>query len=354
MTERLRVLLVLEGLTTPSSRLRGLSRLPALRAAGFDVDVIDVPRPPLARSARFAALPRYAAAVIQKKLLRRWDLWLLERKARRLVYDFDDAVAVRPYDDAVDPRRAARLAETIARCDAVIAGNDELARYAAGHPNVRVIPTAVDVAAYRVKPPALASQSSGRVVVGWIGTRGNLRYLEALAPAFRTLAGRGVSACVRVVCDGVPGALGIPVEAVSWTMGGEAADLEGFDIGVMPLEDTAWSRGKCGFKLLQYMAAGLPAVASPVGVNRTIIRHGENGLLAATPEEWAEALVRLAGDPALRSRLGRAARETVETRFALASWSNAFVDLLREVCGEPPAHGRTVRATGPREPVSVA
>ncbi|MEW6683054.1 MAG: glycosyltransferase family 4 protein [Nitrospirota bacterium] len=329
---RPRVLLVLEALATPSSRLRGLSHVPALRDAGFDVDVIDVPRSPLARSARFAALPRYDAVVIQKKLLQRWDLWLVARKARRLVYDFDDAVTVGPFGAAEDPRRAARLAETLARCDAVIAGNDELARYAAGYPHVRVIPTGVDPAAYRVKAPGTADGGGAGVVIGWIGTRGNLKYLRMLAPAFETLAQRGVQVLLRVVSDGSPEPTAIPVEYVPWRLDREADDLVGFDIGVMPLDDTAWSRGKCGFKLLQYMAAGLPAVASPVGVNRSIIRHGENGLLADTPEEWAGALLGLIENPALRARLGHAARRTVEAQYSLARCSEAFVAVLREVC----------------------
>lgn len=348
-----RVLLVLEALTTPSSRLRGLSHVPALREAGFEVDVIDVPRSPIARSARFAALRRYDVAVIQKKLLHRWDLWLVARRTRRLIYDFDDAVTVGPYGTAEDLRRAALLVETLARCDAVIAGNEELARYAASHPNVRVIPTGVDPKAYLVKSPTRADGREAAVVIGWIGTRGNLRYVEMLGPVFKALAERGLSVRLRVVSDGTPEALGMPVESTPWTLEREADDLVGFDIGVMPLDDTAWSRGKCGFKLLQYMAAGLPAVASPVGVNRSIIQHGENGLLADTPDEWGEALVQLIQHPARRAQLGRAARRTVETRYSLARCSEAFVAVLREVCGTRPVRAPSAPAMGSKQAVNV-
>lgn len=350
---RPRVLLILEALATPSSRLRGLSHVPALRDAGFDVDVIDVPRSPLARSARFAALPRYDAAVIQKKLLQRWDLWLIARRTRRLIYDFDDAVTVGPFGADEDSRRAARFAETLARCEAVIAGNEELARYATGHPNVRVIPTGVDPAAYRIKAPTSANGRIGPVVIGWIGTRGNLKYLRMLGPAFEALAAQGVQAVLRVVSDASPEPAAIPVEYVPWRLERESDDLAGFDIGVMPLDDTAWSRGKCGFKLLQYMAAGLPAIASPVGVNRTIVRHGENGLLADTPEEWREALSRLIHDPSLRARLGKAARYTVETQFALAKCSEALVAVLHDVCGTQPIRGESDRAVASKEAVGA-
>jgi glycosyltransferase involved in cell wall biosynthesis len=350
---RFRVVLILEALATPSSRLRGLSHVPALRDAGFDVDVIDVPRSPLARSARFAALPRYDAAVIQKKLLQRWDLWLVTRKARRLVYDFDDAVTVGPFGTAEDTRRAARFAETLARCDAVIAGNEDLVRYATGHPNVRMIPTGVDPAAYRVKTPTTADGRGAGVVIGWIGTRGNLKYLRMLAPAFETLAAQGLQVTLRVVADASPEPSAIPVEYVPWRLDREADVLAGFDIGVMPLDDTAWSRGKCGFKLLQYMAAGLPAVASPVGVNRSIIRHGENGLLAGTPEEWAGGLVRLIEDAALRARLGQAARRTVEAQYSLARCSEAFVAVLRDVCEARPVRTPSSPSVGSKEAVNV-
>jgi glycosyltransferase involved in cell wall biosynthesis len=288
-------------------------------------------------------LPRYDVAVIQKKLLQRWDVWLVARKTRTLAYDFDDAVTVGPFGTAEDPRRAALLAETLTRCDAVIAGNEELARYAVGHPNVRVIPTGVDPAAYRVKSPTTADGRGTGVVIGWIGTRGNLRYLDELAPVFESLADRGLQITLRVVSDATPGPSAVPIEYVPWRLDREAEDLVAFDIGVMPLDDTAWSRGKCGFKLLQYMAAGLPAIASPVGVNRSIIRHGENGFLAETPEEWGAALGRLIEDPSLRARLGQAARRTVEMEYSLARCSDAFVAALRDACDAQ--HGRTPSAS---------
>jgi hypothetical protein len=110
------------------------------------------------------------------------------------------------------------LAETLARCDAVIAGNDELAQHAAGHPNVRVIPTGVDPGAYRVKPPATADGRGAAVVIGWIGTRGNLKYLRMLAPAFETLAERGVQVTLRVVSDASPAPSAVPVEFVPWRL----------------------------------------------------------------------------------------------------------------------------------------
>ncbi len=327
---------LVEGKTTPSSRLRVTAHLPAIRHAGFVVETVDIPRSPIARIKRFLGLGRFDVVVVQKKVLRNWEVALLARRAPRLVYDFDDAVMVGPYGERPDPRRSARFVEMVARCDAVIAGNEELARYAVGHPNVRVIPTGLDPAAYHVKSPTTADGRATGVVIGWIGTRGNLRYLDELAPVFRSLAARGLQITLRVVSDATPGPSAIPIEYVPWRLDREAEDLAAFDIGVMPLDDTAWSRGKCGFKLLQYMAAGLPAVASPVGMNRSIIRHGENGYLAKTPDEWGTALSRLIEGPSLRAWLGQAARRTVETEYSLARCSDAFVAVLRDACDAQP------------------
>ncbi len=348
-----RVLFLVEGRTTPSSRLRVTAHLPAIRHAGFVGETADIPRSPIARVKRFLGLGRFDVVVVQKKVLRHWEVALLARCATHLVYDFDDAVTVGPYGERPDPRRSARFAAMIAHCTAVIAGNEELARYAAGHPNVRVIPTGVDPAAYRVKPPATADGRGAVVVIGWIGTSGNLKYLRMLAPAFETLAERGVRVTLRVVSDASPEPSAIPVEFVPWRLDREANDVVGFDIGVMPLDDTAWSRGKCGFKLLQYMAAGLPTVASPVGVNRSIIQHGENGLLADSPDAWKGALDQLIADPSLRTRLGRAARRTVETQYSLARCSEALVAVLHEVCETRPVRAPSARAADSKKALNV-
>jgi glycosyltransferase involved in cell wall biosynthesis len=125
---------------------------------------------------------------------------------------------------------------------------------------------------------------------------------------------------VLVVADGAPDLPGAPVELEPWTEEGEAAALRRMDLGLMPLTDDPWSRGKCAFKLLQYAATGIPAVASPVGANRAVLQDGATGFLARTPGEWEERVVRLAGDPALRARLGAEAR-----RQAAARWSAAVL-----------------------------
>jgi glycosyltransferase involved in cell wall biosynthesis len=328
-----RVLFLTEGRMTPSSRLRVASHLPALRAAGFEVKTLDVPRAPLARLARWIVFPRYDVIVIQKKLFRRWELWGLARKGSHLIYDFDDAVTIGPFGQAPRKDRTARFNATLARCDIVIAGNDNLASYAAGHPRVRVIPTGVDLAAYRVKTVCKAVLETKRdVVIGWIGTSGNLRYLDSLRPVFGALACQDIPFRLKVVCDKAPGGWPLPIDYAPWSLETEAEELVGFDVGIMPLDDGPWSRGKCGFKLLQYMASGLPAVSSPVGINQKIVQTGVNGFLADSVETWRDVLSRLVKNASLRERVGRAARRTVEDQFSLERCSAALVEVLHEVC----------------------
>ena len=334
-----RVLFLTEGRNTPSSRLRVWSHLPTLRAAGFRVDVCDVPRGPLARLARLGSLARYDVVVIQKKLFRKAELGLVSRKAGRLVYDFDDAVIVGPFGAGPDPVRTRRFDATLARCHLVIAGNEYLASQASAHPRVRVLPTGVDLASYRLKRSGDLGSAGRRLVVGWIGTAGNLRCLDPLRPVLKRLVDEGVPLRLKVVCDRTLDWDDVPIDYAPWTIETESDQLVSFDIGIMPLDDGPWTRGKCGFKLLQYMASGLPAVASPVGVNRAIIDDGVSGFLADSDAAWGDALSRLARDAGLRARVGAAARRTVEERYSLARLSPQLVDVLRELCEEQPSVG---------------
>ena len=232
------------------------------------------------------------------------------------------SVGARP--DACSARKIDRLMRGAA---VVVAGNAYLAdrARAAGARDVAIIPSVVDLDRYPVVPPA----AGGPPVIGWIGSPSTAAALDAIAPALARACAGGRA---RVVLVGVtPGlrAWPFPCEERPWVDGREAADIAGFDIGIMPLVDEPWSRGKCGFKLVQYLACGRPAVASPVGVNPDIVIDGETGLLASTEDEWVAALDRLIGDGALRARLGAAGRAHVEARYALQRTAPLVADVLR-------------------------
>jgi len=248
-----------------------------------------------------------------------------------LVYDFDDAVFLENTSDA-NQRVAAlkcpgKVASIIRRCDQVIAGNEYLAAYARRHHSaVHVIPTSVDVDVFvpRATPPALDAPP----VVGWIGTPTTAAYLQELGPVLQALSRdhrfvfrvAGASAGLEVS--------GVFVDNIAWSLDGEVELFNACDIGVYPLKDDEWSKGKCGFKAIQFMACGVPVVAAAVGVNREIIEDGVNGFLASTPGEWQAKLQRLLDDPHLRRRMGVAGRRTVQERYSVQVNAPRVADVL--------------------------
>jgi glycosyltransferase involved in cell wall biosynthesis len=209
----------------------------------------------------------------------------------------------------------------------VVAGNDYLASYARQH-NVRVtvIPSSVDTERYR---PALGPRS-GPLVIGWMGTATSQTHLELFAPMLRALSGAGDRE-LRVISDRPPKLPEVRFTWRSWSSETELDELRAFDIGIMPMPDDPWAAGKCAMKALLYMAVGVPVVASAVGMNREVISHAENGLLAGSPEDFKAAVETLAQNPALRRSLGDAGRATVESRYSMRQCASRFGDVLRQV-----------------------
>jgi glycosyltransferase involved in cell wall biosynthesis len=221
-----------------------------------------------------------------------------------------------------------RFAATARASDAVIAGNDFLRDQAArwaGRSSVRVIPTCVDPGRY---PLAEHTRRGNGVQPVWVGSSSTLRGLEACTPLLEEVGRRVPGLRLKLVCDRFLRLEHLAVVPEPWTEPGEAMALARADVGISWIPDDLWSRGKCGLKVLQYMAAGLPVVANPVGVHPEMIRHGENGFLAETPAEWVEAVGRLAADPALRRKMGRAGRRRVEADYAVAVGARDWLALL--------------------------
>ena len=239
-----------------------------------------------------------------------------------LIFDFDDAIWLPRVGGSRFLRalhRETKVQDVLRVAAAVIAGNEFLADYAARfNSNVTVVPSSIDVQAY----PRAASSS----VVGWIGSRTTLPYLKPLQPVFETLGTK-----LRVIASGDPSQLGFEVEFRPWRLETEMEELSQIGIGISPLPDTPWERGKCGVKLLQYMACGIPVVASPVGVNSSIVVHGVNGFLATTAEEWTTALRALTADANLRQRLGAAGRDTVIKRFNIQPAAERVAAVIRSL-----------------------
>ena len=248
------------------------------------------------------------------------------------VLDYDDAV-FHYYDEhrsAVVKHLLGNKHPALMRNAAlVVAGNPYLARFArsAGAPWVEVVPTTVDLTRYETIEAQGSTEAQSQPCVGWIGQRTTADFLYPLAPLFERLTATGLGRFAAIGID--TQALGLPMASVPWSESSEVASIQGFDVGIMPLLDGPFERGKCGYKLIQYMACGLPVVASPVGVNAEIVEHGVNGFLANSPQEWEDALTTLLTDPALRQRMGHAGRRKVENHYSLQVTGPRLADLLK-------------------------
>ncbi len=338
---------------SPSQRYRFEAFEPHLLQAGFEVDyagalddadarVFSGRAPALAKGRvalralgrRLASLTRKADVVFVQReaffLGGAWSEYLAHLRAP-VVFDFDDAIWLHAVSDA--NRRFSWLknvdkVERIARrAHTVLAGNAYLADWARRHSNhVHVVPTCVDTA--RFAPVARPVREV--VTLGWSGSPSTFSHLRPLLPVLERLKARyGDRLALRVMGDPSFSHAPLGLRGEAWSEAAELALLRQLDIGVMPLPDDAWTRGKCGLKGLVSMAMGAATVMSPVGVNTEIVAHGENGLLAATDEEWLEQLSRLIDDAALRRRLGEAGRETVVQRYSVQRWAPTLASLLR-------------------------
>lgn len=343
-----------------SSRVRGYQYMPYLREAGLDVVVA-----PLLPDAYLRALyggrrpdlgtvlSAYARRVLALLRRRRFDVLWLEYEAlpwlpgwveglalagnTPCVVDYDDAIFHR-YD--LHPSRFVRRwlgnkIDTVMRCATlVVCGNEYLAEraYQAGARRVEVVPTVVDLARFPLQDQPGDPVHDGTPVIGWIGSPATAHYLELVRVPLAQVCRNG-QARVRLIGAYDPHWPDVPYEVLPWSEDNEVAALSTLDIGIMPLPDTPWERGKCGYKLIQYMACGKPVVASPVGVNRKIVMHGENGFLAQTDDQWVEALSCLLADADLRRRMGTAGCATVEQTYSLQVMAPRLAALLREAAG---------------------
>ncbi len=261
-------------------------------------------------------------------LLERWLKW----RGCRIVVDYDDAL-FHQYDMHSCPLVRFFLGNKIGTvmrlANTVIVGNAYLADYArsVGAVRVLVVPSVVDIKRYRVLDPKIKAR---RVfTIGWIGSPSTARYLKGVAQALAEVCSDG-RARVCLIGSGPIDLPGVPTELIDWKEETESNDIHLFDVGIMPLPNEPWERGKCGLKLIQYMACGLPVVASPVGVNAEIVESGYNGYLAATIDEWIFALKKLKANDELCARLGANGRQFAEEKYCLAITAPTVVDLLKE------------------------
>ena len=340
-----------------SSRYRVLQYLPYLEARGIHCTVSSFLSP---RFYRIAYQPGHWGAKIgcflASSLRRLWDLvrsnwydlvfihleafplgppfieWMLSLRGVPILFDLDDAIFL-PRSSMTNLligwlRRPEKTASILRWSRSVITCNDYLRQYAEQfNPRVHVIPTCVDVSQFFIKPNGTPRS---RPLIGWVGSHSTAPYLDLLRPVLGSLKKRHDFA-FKIVGSSIPFRVdGVEVIQEPWTLDKDISYFQELDIGVYPLPEEPWVLGKTGFKTVQYMAVGVPCVASDIGRNREIIRDGINGFLAKSEDEWVEKLGRLISDPGLRARLGQSGRATVEENYSVGVHVQRLVSVLRE------------------------
>lgn len=338
-----------------SSRLRSLQYIAALEAADFQIDLSpffddDYVRGLYAGQRRpIRTLYYYASRLRQCYTARKADLiwiekealpwlpWALEEKILPAgvpyVVDYDDAVFHR-YD--MDTKGVAwhflhdKIDRVMENAACVTVGNSYLGTRAeaAGASRIEMVPTVVDLQKYGV---AVEDHRTECLRIGWIGTPKT--WIGSAQPVYESLAGtiQSAGATFRAIGASMEPYSKCGFENVPWSEGAEVALIQSLDVGIMPLQDDPWTRGKCGYKLIQYMACGLPVIASPIGVNIEIVQHGVNGFLAKTEAEWCYFVAKLLSEPELRKTMGAAGRRLVEQRYSLDAWAPKIVDILGSI-----------------------
>jgi len=264
-----------------------------------------------------------------------WIERSIANKGVPIVYDFDDAI-FKLHTSLSNHlfgflKFPGKTAEICSLSKHVIVGNSYLENFVLQHnPNVTVIPTTIDTERHKVRSFPINAR---KLVIGWTGSHTTLPYLNVLRNVLPELSRRCQFSfhVIGVSAYQIPA---VQIISQPWRLESEIQDLHKFDIGVMPMPDDEWSRGKCGLKVLQYMALGIPAVCSPVGVNTEIVQDGQNGFLARDSSEWLEKLALLLNDGNLRIRLGKAGRETVEKFYSAQVWMPKIKEIFESVAGK--------------------
>jgi len=327
----MRIAFLITRFEKPSARYRIIEYLPYFEKAGWEVSVFAFGKRRLDRIKIFWDLPKFDVVFLQKRLFGLLDWNLLRSKSRFLAFDFDDAIMFHDSSrkqNTFSLKGKIRFDRTISNSDVVFAGNSYLRDLARKYnQKVLILPTVIDTELYTSK----REQNSSLVTLGWIGSRPTLFYLENMIQVWDMVHKRYPQTQLKIVSDHFFDCNMMPVIKKAWKSEDIVDDLQSFDIGIMPLIDDEWTKGKCGFKLLQYMAVGLPVVCSPVGVNREIVRDGENGFWAHNEDEWIDRLGQLIGSPALRIKMGEIGKKIVLNKYALKDHAAYLIGVLSKM-----------------------
>ena len=317
----------------PSARVRVLNLIPELETHGVRADVVTFPRGLRNRVRVLRTCRNYDAVVLHKRMLQPLHFLLLRHAAAVLVFDFDDAVFLRdvwPPDPDARWRsfsRGLKFRMVTRHSDMVLAGNEYLVAEARRHqPRAHVLPSAVPVSGV---PQRTDRGEHSRPVVGWVGTQGSLLYMERIAEVLRSVASQ-LPFELRIISNVEFAMPGVDCRNIRWQEETQEQEIAEFDVGLMPLSDDPWARGKCAYKLLQYMAGGVPFVASAVGMNVEVAAGNSTGFAVETDEDLGRKLLTLLSDPGRRRSMGMKARRLAEERYSIEAVSASLASKLRE------------------------
>lgn len=327
----MKVLFVVRAGNHPATRLRVIQYLGHLKDAHIDSEVMPFPTGLLSWWDLLRKAKESDIVFFQKKRVHKFWLKRLKANGLKLIYDFDDAIMFNSPKHSVQesPLRMSQFISMITNCHGIIAGNSYLRAWAEPHnKNIWILPTPADTDKYTARLPAADDKN---IILGWIGGKKTLPFLKSLQPVLDRIFDRHQNISLKIVSNSFFKAHKMPIMNKVWAEEDEAKDVSSFDVGLSPLPDDPWTRGKCAAKLLQYMASGVPPVASPVGIHNDIIQEGLNGFLAKNDEEWVDKICRLIEDKTLRYRMGAAARETTEKSYSVKATAPKIIEILKAV-----------------------
>ncbi len=324
-----KVLALLSKYNLPSARLRIYDMVPYLEDYDISIHVVGFSKG-IPRLFQFFSLLKYHVVIIQKKTsLNRVELYLAKKLANKIIYDFDDATMFHELEHRkpLTGKNFIKFLNTINIADAVVAGNDFLLSFCKSNvTDIYKLPTPINTERYF----PLVKKNKKIVSLGWVGVPGSMGHLIKLLPILKNLSSK-LPLELIVISKKNLFYRGLKIRNIEWELDKENIYLNLIDIGLMPLDDSIWTNGKGGYKLIQYGAVGLPSIGSPVGINKEIIIHNKTGLLANSADEWKKYLELLIKSASLRKKMGREARKHVLSEYSLKVYAKKYAAIIKKL-----------------------
>ena len=307
--------------------------LDILQADGIDCEVAKMPSGSLARRKLFKKAGDFDGVFLHKKKLNLVDALRIKRYGKKIIYNFDDAIMYNPKTpDRNSSSRSRAFRRSVRLADMVLTGSSYLAEQARKfNPNVVVLPLGLKVSDYKI---GSSGGNDGKIRLVWIGSKSTLPYLAEIKPALEEIGKRFKNVILKIICDDFFDLQNMPVEKRLWSEQTRAADLASSNIGLAPLPDNRFTRGKCTFKVLEYSSAGLPVVASPIGTNSDHIRDNVTGFLVIETQEWINRITQLIEDGQLRKKMGQEGRAHAE-KFDVSVIGKQLTELITQCLQKP-------------------